>query len=379
MKPVLPRDGFGGALAIVAGVGIISVLHYVTSVHSLVLHEIFKQLYYIPIVIAAVTYGVKAGLATSAFASLLYVPHIVMSWHAWPALEMDQYGDVLLFNLVAAITGVLADRLRTERNRYRQASVELQAANGELLARADERIQADRLVTMGRLASGIAHEVRNPLGALLGCLEILEEAPRLTVNQHEFFALARKEIDRVNRVVDDFLEFTRPPSATPSSNDLVALARSAVRLAQPNLALRGVEVQVTAPVGPIPVRVDPEQLRRAIVNLLLDQFAPARKGAMHVSIVVDGRAARASVEVPGITEVRRVVTEVFEPFPEHGNGHGLSLAIARRLIENQRGTVNAEVDGATLRYVIELPLDRWVEEAAAGCSDFHGRPVARPA
>jgi len=379
MKRSLTRDGFWGALAITASVGLISVLHYVTSLHSVVLHEIFKRLYYIPVVVAAVTYGVRAGLATSGFASVLYVPHIMMSWHAWPVLELDQYGDVLLFNVVAAVTGTLADRLRAERNRYRRAAVDLEAANRELVARTDERVRMDRLVTIGRLASGLAHEVRNPLGSLLGCLEILEPAVSAAPDKQEFVAVARGEIDRLNTVVREFLEFARPAMPSRRVSDVAELVGSAIRLAQPNLACRGVDVRFAAPDGPVLVDADSEQLQRAVVNLLLDQFAPAHGGSVRVSIVPDASTARIGIEVPDVHDAPRLVTEVFEPFPEYGNGHGLSLAVARRLIENQGGAVRAEADGTTLRYVIDLPLEHPLADAATAPGEHCQRRLVRSA
>lgn len=132
----------------------ITVLHYITSLHSVLLHEVFQRLYYLPIVVAAVLFGSRTALATSILATVLYVPHIVLSWHAWPVLQVDQYGEVLLFNLVGLVTGALADRLRVERNRYRKAARDLARANEERLASTNERLRIDRLVTVGRLASG---------------------------------------------------------------------------------------------------------------------------------------------------------------------------------------------------------------------------------
>ncbi|MBI2833005.1 MAG: sensor histidine kinase, partial [Acidobacteria bacterium] len=75
-----------------AAVCAISLLHYGTSVHWILLHEIFKRLYYVPIVIAAVAYGTAAGLATSILASLLYLPHIVLDWRGLPVFAVERYG-----------------------------------------------------------------------------------------------------------------------------------------------------------------------------------------------------------------------------------------------------------------------------------------------
>ncbi len=130
----------------------ITALHYITSLHSVLLHDVLKRLSYLPIIVASLLFGWRAALATSVLTTVLYVPHIVMTWHAWPVLQGDQYGEVLLFNVVGLVTGTLADRMRQERNRYREAARALEQANDELVARIEERLRMDRLVTVGRSA-----------------------------------------------------------------------------------------------------------------------------------------------------------------------------------------------------------------------------------
>ena len=122
------RLGLSVALSIVA----ISIAHYITSAHSTVLHEVFKRLYYLPIVVAAVTAGTRGGLAASALSSVLYLPHVVLRLHAWPLLDVEQYGEVLLFNVVAIVTGMLADRVRAERDCSQDAVARLQKAYATL-------------------------------------------------------------------------------------------------------------------------------------------------------------------------------------------------------------------------------------------------------
>lgn len=365
----MPQEPLGRALwsrtAVVGSVLAITALHYITSLHSVLLHEVFQRLYYLPIVTAGVIFGWRAALATSLLATVLYVPHVLVDWHAWPVLQVGQYGEVLVFNLVGLVTGLLADRMRHERNRYCEATKRLESMHEELVAGIGERIRMDRLVTIGRVASGIAHEIRNPLGALLGCLEILAPAVReLPGSKGEFLSLAREEVARLDKVVAEFLEFAHPAPPSPQRTDLRELVATAVRLAGPNLVGRGMEVVFTPGPQPQFVTLDAGQLLRALLNLLLDPFAPGRSGMLRLSLDSSETTARICVDVPGVPHAKQLAGGLFDPFPQQGNGHGLSLAVAHRLIENQGGGVRAEAHEGRLRYVIDLPLVLELEPAA---------------
>lgn len=341
-------------LGIVAAVGVISLLHYGTSVHLTLLHEIFKRLYYVPIVIAAVAYGVKGGVATAMLASLLYLPHIVIDWQGWPVFAVEQYGELILFNVVALLTGFLADRLRAERNRYREAAAELQEAYCHLKARTDERLRIDRLVTVGRIASGIAHEIRGPLGGLLGCIEVLEsEFPRSHA-KWEFFAIARKEMRRLDTVVREFLEFAEPAPPTSRAIDLNDVAHSASRLARPSLAVRAVTLRVQPSAAALLATADAEQVQRAVLNLILAGTSDLRDTRVDVKVLQTAYAPVIIIDIHGM-EKAFPAAEVFDPFPRSGRGNGLAFATARRLVENQHGSLRAERVDEALQFLIELP------------------------
>jgi two-component system, NtrC family, sensor histidine kinase HydH len=360
-----------GAVAIAVTVMAISGLHYVTSLHSVVLHEVFKRLYYVPIVIAAVTTGFRGGLGASLVSTLLYLPHVAMRWHAWPVLEVEQYGEMLMFNVVAIVTGMLADRLRAERDQCRLMAGELWEAYASLGAQTDERLRVDRDVTIGRIASGIAHEIRTPLAGLLGCLEILgSEFPRAHPKA-EFIDIALREIARLQGVVTEFLEFAHPAPPTVQRVDLRLPAETAARLAQPAFASRDVDLEVRVPPGMLPVYVDVEQLQRALLSILLSCAPSLRDGRVVLTIRQAGDIGQLTVEFEGSAS-QSAAGDVFEPFPTAAHGGGLALATARRLIENQHGTVRAEVADGRFRCVISLPV------AKPAPSDAVGRPPETP-
>ena len=352
-----------GPTAIVVSLLAISAAHFETSLHSVIWHEVFKRLYYVPIVIAAVTAGRKGGMATSLLATLLYLPHVVLRWHAWPIVEVEQYGEVLMFNLVAIVTGTLADRLRAERDRCRVTAVELRQAYASLEAQTEERLRLDRLVTVGRIASSIAHEIRTPLAGLLGCLEILgAEFPR-PHPKAEFVDIATREIARLQRVVTTFLEFAHPAPPTVQATDIRILVETVARLARPALASRDVGVEVRAEGGMRSVRVDADQVQRALLSILLACAPSLRDGRVVLTIRHAGDVARLTLGFEGKGSPP-AAWDVFEPFPTAAHGDGLALATARRLIENQHGTVVAEVAGNRLRCVISLPCETTARGAA---------------
>jgi len=297
----------------------------------------------------------QGWVAASLLSTLLYLPHVALRWHAWPVIEVEQYGDVLTFNVVAIVTGVLADRLRAERDRCRLTAAELREACASLEARTDERLRVDRLVTIGRVASGIAHEIRTPLAGLLGCVEILgAEFPRAHPKV-EFVDIAKREIARLQRVVTDFLEFAHPAPPTVQAVDLRDLAETTARLARPALARRDVDLDVRAPEAMLPVCVDAEQVQRALLSVLLACAPSLRDGRVVLTIHQAGDTGQITLEFEGGIPPP-AAWDVFEPFPTAAHGHSLALATARRLIENQRGTVRAEVVDGRLCCVVSLRM-----------------------
>lgn len=356
-KPVTTsnRPPAAHLLILVASVAAISLLHYASSPNWFAVHELLKRAYYVPIVIAATLYGATGGVATSILATVMYLPHIAMGDQGWPT-EFGQYAEVVLFNTVGLVTGLLADRLRAERNRYRTAADELQKAYLALKAHGDERMRIDRWVTIGRLAAGAAHEIRNPLGGLLGALEILESEFLPAHPKAAFIELAKTDVRRLENVVSTFLEFAQP--APPASQDVGvgAILDAATRLAAPSLAARGVEVVIERLDEELFVHADVEQCERALVNVLLEAAGSMSPGMIGVSVEHTSSSARIAITIAQSKWSVETLQHLFEPFGGDGPSGGLALAVAKRLVENQHGTIGAEQTAEGVRIVIDLPL-----------------------
>ena len=195
-----------------ASVLVITTLHLVTPLDRLVFHHVYQRLYYIPIIAAASLYGLRGGLAASAFATAAFCPHIVMHWQdAHSDYALTLYEELVLFNVIGAVTGAFADRTRRARERAERAAGELQKAYAELRQTFDQLLRADRLSSLGELSAAVVHEVRNPLASIKGAVEIMEDALPADSPRREFAEIAKREVDRLDRLIREFLQFARPP------------------------------------------------------------------------------------------------------------------------------------------------------------------------
>jgi two-component system sensor histidine kinase PilS (NtrC family) len=242
----------------------------------------------------------------------------------------------------------------------------------------EERMRkADRLAAIGELSAGIAHEIRNPLASISGSIEILYNELELSGDDKHLMELIMKESDRLNKIINDFLEFAR---LRPPKRGAVALRRCldevAALLANNPAARNGIEIRVEHADGELVVEADEEQMKQVMVNLAINACEAMSGGG---KLVVETRRtseghARITVrdDGPGIGSEAR--ERLFEPFfTTKEGGTGLGLAIANKIVASHGGRIearNREEGGAEFSVVVPLRTaqrnDRVVELAAAG-------------
>lgn len=155
-------------LGLLAAILAISALHYATNPSHIVQHEIYRYLYYVPIILGAYWYGVWGGLLTALGGSLAYIPHIRDAWAPNVPYTVNQYAQVVVFHLLGLCVGLLASFQRRLAERSRDAAASLERANRELRESQEQLRRADRLSALGEVAAGLAHEIRNPLAGVKG-------------------------------------------------------------------------------------------------------------------------------------------------------------------------------------------------------------------
>jgi signal transduction histidine kinase len=266
-------------------------------------------------------------------------------------------GGDLLGRLAPAVNR-LDVRLREERNRVQAQIAQLQMSNAELRAAREEVVRAERLASVGRLAAGVAHEVGNPMTALIGYLGILRERMATGRDPGDYLERMSREAGRIDRILRDLLTLARPPPTQLSAVDLRAAAESARALVTAQATWKCCTLLVNVAADLPPARGDAHYIVQVLLNLLVNS---AKAGATTVEIAGRAEDGRAVIEVidDGRGLPKEAASRLFEPFfttSSSSEGTGLGLALCHATMERFGGAIAARpgVDGRgaifTLRF-----------------------------
>ncbi len=354
-------------IVIAVTITLVTILHFLTPVDLIVWHEIFQRLYYLPIIAAALIFGLKGGLSASLFTTVVYSPHVYLHWqHGHFDYSINQYAEIVIFNLVGGIMGALGDRLRKARERAEKNAEQKRLAYEELQATFQQLLQAEKLTSLGELSAGIVHEVRNPLASIKGAIEILEDELDHDSPRKEFADLARKEIDRLDRLVGEFLRFARPAEPSKAFSDPNEIVESVIKLIENEAASKSVSVVRDLQKDIPKLLIDAEQIKQVILNLTingLQAMAQDGSGTDSITLRTVERDGNCVIEVgdsgPGIDE--GYLSKIFDPFfTTKESGVGLGLSIAHKIAAQHAGTLTAEntAQGAIFSLILPIHPDR---------------------
>ncbi|MFQ5671194.1 MAG: sensor histidine kinase [Acidobacteriota bacterium] len=335
----------------------VSSAHYMTPPAHFFWHNVFQRLYYIPLLLACSWFGVRGGLLTALACAALYAPHILLQWASSRAYQVNQVMELVMIGLMGVVAGVLSDRQRSQRIHVEKVAAERDLALHDLQETVETLRQADRLATLGTLAAGLAHEVRNPLAAMSGAVEILGKEFPAEHPQHEFMEILEQEIGRLNQVVGKYLDYARPQALEPRPLDVQESVRSAVALLQRSADRSAVRFQCHLPAGLPPALADPVQLHQALVNLLLNGIqAMPSGGLLEVNLGMAPNGIQVEVRDHGDGLPGGARERLFEPFfSTKPGGTGLGLAVASQIASSHGGSLTAEdvrEGGALFRLVL---------------------------
>jgi signal transduction histidine kinase len=278
-------------------------------------------------------------------------------------LDVPRRGPRELMDLGLSLR-TMTERLLHDEQALRKKVEEVEHATQELRSAQESLVRSERLASVGRLAAGLAHEIGNPIAALIGLQDLLLQGGMSQDEQRDFIERMRKETERIHRILGDLLQFARP-TAADSERALdpgrveVAIHETAT-LVNPQRSMREVHLHLDIHPDLPPVTLSREHLVQVMLNLVLNAAdAVGEGGRIAISAEAQTESVRIQVEDDGPGVASEVRPRLFEPFvttKEVGHGTGLGLAVCRGLVEAAGGTITLDesfTDGA--RFVIDLP------------------------
>ncbi len=348
---------------------VITVFHYRTGTgaHEAWIHDLLRRLYYLPILFAAFSGGLRGGVALSVFVSLIYFPHAFISLVARdPGDALEKGLEILLYNIVAVVAGLLVDRERREWEKQERLARELAGALEEQRRIESQLIRAGRLGALGELTAGIAHEIKNPLHAMKGTAEILRDVVPTGAPERRMLELHLEEIDRLGQAAERFLAFARPAPADRRPTDLRDVAARVAALVETQARKEGVATVVApyAGTGAPVVLADPDQLAQLLLNIAINgvqAMAPGGGGTLSIALRTERRGGRtihvATVANTGPPIPDGELERIFDPFfTTKDGGTGLGLSICSRIADQHDGVLSvANLPGGGVAFSLALP------------------------
>jgi hypothetical protein len=285
--------------------------------------------------------------------------------------------------LSASLNNVV-HRIEHDKSVLKQTVAELARKNRQLQENQQEMIRAEKLASVGRLAAGLAHEIGNPLGVAQGYLQLLGMDGSGDDERAEYVGRALKELERVDGLIRQLLDYARTSKGEPQRFDAQELLAELAANLQVQPFLHGISLDLTLEAENALVFADPEQLRQVILNCLINA-ADAIKGcreegsgaiAMATSSVAsslpeaDPLLLQIAIKDNGGGMSPELLCTVFDPFfttKEPGAGTGLGLSVSLALVESMGGTIRLQSGvGKGTTVLLVLPL---ATEAAGGSGD----------
>ncbi len=227
----------------------------------------------------------------------------------------------------------------------------------------EEQMQrTDRLVALGEIAAGVAHEIRNPLTSIKGFVQLIESEMEEGDPQRQYTNIVISETDRLNRIVHELLYYARPSDTLRANININQILTDSLQLVRINAAPREITISTFLADNLPGINGDPEQLKQVFLNLLMNAVQALegieRKGEVTVSSQVTQEGIQVTVEDNGKGIVTEHLDRIFSPFfTSRSDGTGLGLAVVQKIVALHQGEIRAEnISAGGARFILLFPL-----------------------
>lgn len=236
----------------------------------------------------------------------------------------------------------------------------------------------DRLAAVGRVAAGLAHEIRNPLGAMRGAIQVLDSTTARGSAHAELMDIVLKESDRLNSIITNFLNYARPAAVDFAETDVAETIRETIKLLGHSPDVREGHILVDeSGTKPVMISADSAQLKQIIWNLSRNALqAMPDGGRLRFGLEnIPNNRVRISIEDSGAGMSQDQVEQLFEPFSRSTTGGtGLGLSIVYQIVKDHNGSISVHsIEGSGTTIVIELPRENRAPRRTALNGDSESR------
>lgn len=311
-------------------------------------YSVFSFLYLVVIIYGSMLLYKSGGIFLATLSTLLYAFLIFLEFQDILTPYIVERGGVLikfswsyglykvLFTAVACYAVALLSGFLTEQNR--KTRIELKSM--------EEHVRrVEKMASMGEMAAGLAHEIKNPLASLAGSIQLLREEIKYNPDHDRLMHIVLRETDRLSALVNNFLLFARPPTAKAETILLDNALTEIIALFEKDRTIFG-KVTITKKLLPgIWVHIDTIHLRQVVWNLLLNAAESiSDKGNIVVCMTrTKSNLVKLRISDDGCGMSEELIQSIFDPFfTTKSNGTGLGLSIVHRIVENYNGRLEVE-------------------------------------
>ncbi len=304
--------------AIVLSTLFITYLHYTTfeTIHSL--HDVYRELYYIPLLIAALVFGLRGAILSYLFVSLLYIPYMAGTWTGGIFFETKRVLFLLFSGIFSFLAGYLIDRD----------------------TRRKKELEKERyLAGLGLVSSAIVHDLKNPLVTIEGFARRLQQG-KGNIDTAVQTILDSAEV--MKKIVNDVLDFAKPIQLELKEEDAALVVKKTCELCAGKAEEKEVTLSVDVPDGPLNVHIDGVRMQRALINLISNAIDASKRGQdVKVALHAKDDFLLISISDAGAGMDKETIENIFIPFfTKKGGGTGLGMPIAKKIIEGHKGYID---------------------------------------
>ncbi len=250
----------------------------------------------------------------------------------------------------------MAEEIQQKQKSLEQKLKELEQINQELRQTQDQLIFSEKMASVGKLSAGVAHEIGNPLSIIIGYLEFLSRSSNLNEQERESLKRAEEETRRINQIIKELLDYSRPLSQTYEPVDINQVIDETLNLVKFQKGFDRIQTELKLEDSLPPVMGNRNQIKQVLINLLLNaRDAMPEGGILTIRTTKENQHIQIEVIDSGVGISEQNLKKIFDPFfttKEPGKGIGLGLSISLKLVETMGGKIEVESkpgQGSTFR------------------------------